>query len=233
VTIPGTGESFDLDRPGGVAAWNRALNRRYGMENLRGHGSPAVRWIERRRRARLSALVPPFDRALDVGAEDGSLALEWRHKGRLVLLLDLDAAALRKGGGPGAVAADAARLPFRDGAFDVVVLSAILEHVLDPASAVREGARVVRPGGRLVAYVPWDRAIVPLKRWARHAGVRLGPLAEGQAPGHLRTFDRAGIRDLFAPVSRSVRVRLDPLSLGYYVEATVPVPMPAPRRGGP
>jgi len=28
VTVPGSGESFDLDRPGAVAAWNRALNRR-------------------------------------------------------------------------------------------------------------------------------------------------------------------------------------------------------------
>jgi SAM-dependent methyltransferase len=218
VTIPATGESFDLDRPGGVAAWNRALNRRYGMENLRRHRNPLVRWIERRRRARLAALVPPFDRALDLGAEDGSLAAEWRGKGRYVLLLDLDAGMLRRGGA-GGVEADAARLPLRDATFDVVVLSAILEHVLDPRAAVEESARVARPGGRLVAYVPWDRAVLPLKRWAGRLGLGLGPLAEGQAPGHLRTFDRGRIRSLFAAVAREVRVVLDPFSLGYYVEA--------------
>jgi SAM-dependent methyltransferase len=220
VTIPGTGESFDLDRPGGVAAWNRALNRRYGMENLRSHRNPVIRWIERRRRSRIAALVPAFDRALDLGAEDGSLAAEWRGKGRFVLLVDLDAALLRRGGGPG-VAADAARLPFPDRAFDVAVLSAILEHVVDPGRALAEGARVVRPGGRLLAYVPWDAAAIRLKRWGRRLGVGLGPLAEGQAPGHLRTFDREGLVRLFAAVARAPRVRLDPLSLGYYVEATV------------
>jgi len=218
VTIPATGETFDLDRPGAVAAWNRALNRRYGMENLRGHGNPVVRWIERRRRARIAAMVPAFDRALDLGAEDGSLARQWRAKGRYVLLLDLDASMLRRGGAPGA-AADAARLPLRSRSFDVVVLSAILEHLIDPGAAVAEGARVARPGGRLVAYVPWDRAVVRLKRWALRLGARMGPLAEGQAPGHLRTFDRARLRRLFEPVAREVRIRLDPLSLGYYVEA--------------
>jgi SAM-dependent methyltransferase len=220
VTIPATGESFDLDRPGAVAKWNRALNRRYGMENLRRHGNPLVRRIERRRRARLAALVPPFDRALDLGAEDGSLAAEWRRKGRLTLLVDVDASMLRKGGGPGA-AADAMRLPVRSRSFDVVVLSAILEHVIEPGDVVAEAARVLRDRGRLVAYVPWDRAVVRLKRWARQLGLGLGALAEGQAPGHLRTFDRASLRGLFEPVARDVRVRLDPLSLGYYVEASV------------
>ncbi len=223
MTIPATGESFDLDRPGGVAAWNRALNRRYGMENLRRHGNPVVRWIERRRRARLAAMVPPFDRALDLGAEDGSLTREWRGKGRYVLLLDLDAQMLRRGGAGGApaVAADAARLPVADRTFDVVVLAAILEHVLDPRAAVEDAARVLKPNGRMVAYVPWDTAVVPVKRWARRLGARLGPLADGQAPGHLRTFDREHLYRLFAPVAREVRMRLDPLSLGYYVEARI------------
>lgn len=220
MTIPATGESFDLDRPGGVAAWNRALNRRYGMENLRGHENPIVRWIERRRRTRLAAMVKPFDRALDLGAEDGSLAAEWRSKGRYVLLLDLDASMLRRGGA-GGVAADAARLPIRDRVFDVVVLSAILEHVLDPRRAVEDAARVLRANGSMVAYVPWDAAVLRVKRWARRVGANLGPLAEGQAPGHLRTFDREKIYRLFAPVAREVRMRLDPFSLGYYVEARI------------
>jgi SAM-dependent methyltransferase len=220
VTIPATGESFDLDRPGAVASWNRALNRRYGMENLRRHGNPLVRWIERRRRRRLAALVPPFDRALDLGAEDGSLAAVWRRRGRFALLLDLDAALLRKGGAPGA-AADATRLPLRSRSFDVVVLSAILEHLVEPRAAVEEGVRVLRDGGRLVAYVPWDRAVVRLKRWARRLGLGLGALADGQAPGHLRTFDRASLLRLFEPVARDVRIRLDPFSLGYYVEARI------------
>ena len=218
VTVPGTEECFDLDRPGAVAAWNRALNRRYAMENLTGHDSRWVRRIEARRRARIASLVPAFDVALDLGAEDGSLASQWASKGRRVLLVDVDPRILP---GPDSLAADAARLPVRDATCDCVVLSAILEHVVDPAATVREAARVLRPGGRIVAYVPWDGAVVPLKRWARRIGFRLGPLHDGLAPGHLRMFDRATLVELFAAVSDDARVSLDPLSLGYYVTARV------------
>jgi len=219
VSIPGTEECFDLDRPGAVAAWNRALNRRYAMENLSAHGSRVVRAIESRRRRRIAALVQPFDVALDLGAEDGSLAALWRDKGRRVLLLDLDPRMLRSAPGD-RLAADAMRLPLRDGACDCVVLSAILEHVIDPARTLAECRRVLRPGGRIVAYVPWDGAVVPLKRFAKRVGFRLGPLHDGLAPGHLRTFTRAMLERLFADIP-GARVQLDPLSFGYYVVGTV------------
>jgi len=218
VSIPDSGECFDLDRPGAVAAWNRALNRRYAMENLREHPNAVVRRIEARRRARIAAAVPRFDRALDLGAEDGSLTRSWAAKGRFTLMLDIDPAMLRDGTG---VTADAGFLPVADASFDVVVLSAILEHVVDPVATIRESARVLRPGGRVVAYVPWDRAVVRMKKWVRRFGFGLGKLHDDIAPGHLRTFDRARLRRLFEPVASSMRISLDPLSFGYYVTATV------------
>lgn len=218
VTIPDSGESFDLDRPGAVAAWNRALNRRYAMENLQRHPSRLVRWIESRRRGQVAAMVGRFDRALDLGAEDGSLASAWRNRGRFTMLLDLDAFMLGKAGGP-RVAADACRLPVADASFDVVVLSALLEHVVAPRVCIEEAVRVLRPGGRVIAYVPWDNAVVKLKRWARRLRMPLGKLHTGLAPGHLRIYDRALLRGLFLPLR--ARVRLDPLSLGYYVEAAL------------
>ena len=42
VTVPETGERFDLDRPGALAAWNRALNRRVEITLLPAPGSAAV-----------------------------------------------------------------------------------------------------------------------------------------------------------------------------------------------
>ncbi len=65
-------------------------------------------------------------------------------------------AAQKPGGGPGTrirrrfVRGDAGRLPFADAAFDVVVMSEVIEHLLRPELAVWEVARVLRPGGMLV-----------------------------------------------------------------------------------
>ncbi len=50
-------------------------------------------------------------------------------------------------GGTGSVA---------DGSVDVVLCHQTLEHLLEPASALREMARILRPGGRLVLHVPWE-----------------------------------------------------------------------------
>jgi ubiquinone/menaquinone biosynthesis C-methylase UbiE len=47
------------------------------------------------------------------------------------------------------VQGDARRLPFRGASFDVAFLFAVLGEVPDPAAAVRELARVLRPGGLL------------------------------------------------------------------------------------
>ena len=50
----------------------------------------------------------------------------------------------------GFTAADAMRLPFADGSFDAVTMSFGLRNVADMDAALREFARVTRPGGRLV-----------------------------------------------------------------------------------
>lgn len=55
---------------------------------------------------------------------------------------------------PGLVQADAQRMPFRDGAFDLVVSAfGALPFVADLEGTLQELARVCRPGGRLVASV--------------------------------------------------------------------------------
>ncbi len=64
------------------------------------------------------------------------------------------------GGGPGGalrvVRADAAALPFGDGAFDVVWVIECIEHLADKRRFVRDAARLLRPGGRL-ALCTWQR----------------------------------------------------------------------------
>ena len=45
-------------------------------------------------------------------------------------------------------------LPFDDDAFDLAVALDVLEHVADDGAALRELARVIAPGGRLLVTVP-------------------------------------------------------------------------------
>ena len=51
---------------------------------------------------------------------------------------------------------DAMRLPFADAAFSVVTANDSMEHFADPAAALHELGRVLRPAGRLYLYfTPW------------------------------------------------------------------------------
>ncbi|MEN3339496.1 MAG: hypothetical protein V7647_3172 [Acidobacteriota bacterium] len=55
-------------------------------------------------------------------------------------------------------AADGSALPFAAGTFDAAFCVAVLQHVVDVGSAVRELARVTRAGGRVVAVEPDNSA---------------------------------------------------------------------------
>jgi SAM-dependent methyltransferase len=52
--------------------------------------------------------------------------------------------------------ADLTALPFPDGCFDATVNIVTLEHVREPAAALAEMARVLKPGGRLLLIVPHE-----------------------------------------------------------------------------
>lgn len=74
-------------------------------------------------------------------------------------ILDFDAEVLALGtardGHLAAVQGDLYRLPFRNGAFDLVFNSSTLEHLDSFSRALEEMARVTRPGGRLFVGVPY------------------------------------------------------------------------------
>ncbi len=109
-------------------------------------------------RARLvqSVQAEPDDRVLDVATGTGLVARALRERyGCEVVGLDrsadmLSRAAARDGHIP-LVRARAESLPFADESFDHVTFTYLMRYVDDPAATMRELARVVRPGGRLVA----------------------------------------------------------------------------------
>ena len=172
-----------------------------------------------RRRALELATLRSGERVLIVAAGTG-LDLEYLPAGVTIVATDLTpgmlarlrtrAHSLRRA--VHAQVMDAGQLAYRDGSFDCVVLHLALAVVPDPVGAIREAARVLRPGGRISIFdkfLPNGATPSPLRRAAaRVASViatdlnrQLGPLlragaltlrhAEPLGPGGLFVVARA------------------------------------------
>jgi len=106
-------------------------------------------------------------RLLDVACGQGRLILYGPFPGLEFYGIDVSRSSLAEARGRGyahVVEVNVAhRLPFPDEAFDVIVLSHILEHLREPRNLVAEAFRMLRPGGLLVVGVPiclgWTRLL--------------------------------------------------------------------------
>ncbi|MDW3845012.1 class I SAM-dependent methyltransferase [Micromonospora sp. BRA006-A] len=103
----------------------------------------------------LGERLPLSGDVLEVGAGTGELWHRIGHRSRLTLTDFSPAMCARLREVPGArvLRCDATYLPFRAGAADVVIANSMLYHLDDPDAALREFARVLRPGGRLAVAV--------------------------------------------------------------------------------
>ena len=98
--------------------------------------------------------LTPGQRVLDVGCGPGWHGERIAERtGAHVVAVDQSPRMVELAGGRGleAVVADVQALPFDDGSFDCVVAAWMLYHVADLDRGVAELARVLRPGGLLVA----------------------------------------------------------------------------------
>ncbi|MGD8405162.1 MAG: methyltransferase domain-containing protein [Anaerolineales bacterium] len=77
------------------------------------------------------------------------------YDGRITgLEYDFERAAEARTRSPNILNAAGESLPLPSGTFDLILSHEVLEHVQDDAQAVREMVRVLRPGGRIVLFVP-------------------------------------------------------------------------------
>ncbi|MEU4679135.1 demethylmenaquinone methyltransferase [Micromonospora sp. NPDC023737] len=141
-----------LDKqPPMVAAMFDGVAERYDLANRIISFGQDARW---RRATRAALCLRPGERVLDVGAGTGVSTEELARSGAFAVGADLSTGMLKVGRrvrpAVPLVAGDALRLPFPDGSFDAVTISFALRNVVDLDAALREFARVVRPGGRLV-----------------------------------------------------------------------------------
>lgn len=140
--------------------------------------------------------IKPGDRVLDIGCGYGRHSFEVVRRGGHAVAADLsdtelkDVLATFAAMGeseelpPAAlgscVNANVLTLPFRDGAFDHVIASEILEHIPDDTDAMREVARVCKPGGTITVTVP--RAGQEVVCWALSSEYHNTP------GGHVRIY---------------------------------------------
>ncbi len=162
---------------------------------------PAVReWKERT----FAALDPrPGALLLDLGCGTGEDALALARlvaPGGRAIGIDASAAmvdeARRRAAGEAGVAveflrADAHALALPDAAVDGARVERVLQHLDDPGGAVAELARVVRPGGRVVAAEPdWGTFVIDSDDPAAAAVVAAAAARRLRSPGVGRTLRR-------------------------------------------
>jgi demethylmenaquinone methyltransferase/2-methoxy-6-polyprenyl-1,4-benzoquinol methylase len=119
------------------------------------------------------AELPPRPLVLDLasGTGDFSLLVEGQCPGARPVAVDLTERMLhlaRERHVDRAACADAVRLPFAGGTFDCVFVGYGLRNFPDLNAAVREIARVTRPGGRMVSldfFLPSNRVLRRIWLW--------------------------------------------------------------------
>jgi ubiquinone/menaquinone biosynthesis C-methylase UbiE len=203
-----------------------------------------LRWI-----AELA--LPPQARVLELGCGAGVLAVDLAQRGLVVDAVDVNTAMIELARREVETAhvgdrvrlgvADAHRLPFPDGAFDLVVALGVIPFLHSPAQGLREVRRVLRPGGHALFSNDNRRRLdhlldprlspplQPLQRAVRAVLVRLGRRPAQKPPAPLPvTFNT--IRDVRRWLGDAGLVEVRCLSIGFGPFAILGRPLLSERR---
>jgi SAM-dependent methyltransferase len=149
---------------------------------------------------------------LDVGCGDGAATAEAVRvsPGHRVLGLDWSPDSIGRASRLGLTlvraTAEPPGLPVRSGAADVVIMSELIEHLVDTDAALDEAHRVLKPGGTLLLSTPnlaawYNRGLLALGVQPVFSEVSLRGVygrPGSQVAGHLRMFTRRALTGLLA-----------------------------------
>jgi ArsR family transcriptional regulator len=166
---------------GAAGAWDRLRAEVYGASL----GTEA-----------LLALLPDEWTVADLGCGTGAVAADLAPRVHKVIAVDQSAemlrAARRRLGKRANVEIHEARLealPVADGTCDAALVVLVLAYLEEPAAALREAARILRPGGRLVVVEAARHGDEALRR-------RMGQRTPGFEPDALAALLPAGLADV-------------------------------------
>jgi SAM-dependent methyltransferase len=192
-----TDERDVMAPPSGLLDERRWQDEVGGCLQEQAYARAGTREVLERQHERIAVrLAPEPDmRVLDLGCGVGHL-LGWltlhapaRYEG-LDLSLNSARTARVTTGIRGVSVGDAGRLPFRDGSYDRVVCNGAAHHLPDLPAALREIARVLRPGGRLVLHEPVD---TPFTGAIRRALIRHSPYESPADLSQKHSFTRSAV----------------------------------------
>ncbi len=147
----------------------------------------------------LIARIHPGQAILNIGVGDGSFEAMAQARGLDISSLDPSAQSIERlreqyGLGLKAQIGRADKLPFPESAFDVVVMSEVIEHLDDAAVAgtLKELERVLKPEGCLIGTVPADEDLLEGQVVCPHCGT------QSHRWGHLQSFSRGRLNAILS-----------------------------------
>jgi SAM-dependent methyltransferase len=174
----------------------------------------------------IRAQARPGDRIADIGAGIGTFARALAGEGRDVTCVEPDLSQSRvivDAGLP--VVADAAALA--DASFDFIYSLNVLEHIDDDHAAAATWVRKLKPGGRMLIYVPafqvlyssMDRQVGHCRRYRRqsladvmrHAGLRVDRVRYADSAGFFATLAFKAVGNDSGTIDRRALVTFDRL----------------------